>query len=97
MNIDVTDIQKVGSGAYIAKIASSENPVLLFMPNLDYSGMREAEDLASNLEIGVLNIPITLPVMDLSKQMEYAGIEVDYNLIQELEAGIRKLLVDIVK
>lgn len=97
MNIDVTDIQKVGSGAYIAKIASSENPVLLFMPNLDYSGMREAEDLAANLEIGVLNIPITLPVMDLTKQMEYAGIEVDYNLIQELEAGIRKLLVDIVK
>ena len=96
MNIDVTDIARVGAGAYISKIASAENPVLLFMPNLDYSGMGDAEQLADDFKIGILNIPITLAVMDLSKQMEYAGIELNADLIRDLEHGIRKMLIEIV-
>jgi len=97
MNIDVTDISKVGSGAYISKIASCRDPVLFFMPNLDYHGMSDAEDLANEFEIGILHIPITLPVMDLSKQMEYAGIEINAELIHKLEQGLRNVIIDIVK
>ena len=97
MNIDVTDISRLGKGAYISKIASDKNPKLIFMPNLDYHGMGDAEDLAAEFKIGILHIPITLPVMDLSKQMEYAGIEIDANLIGSLEQGLRKVILDVVK
>lgn len=94
MNIDVSEIKKNSPGSYISRIASATNPVLVFMPNLDYSGMHEAEDLASQFNIGFVNIPITLPMLDLTKQMEFAGLRITQRLIAGLECSIRSAIIE---
>lgn len=97
MSTDYIDVTKIGieePGTYISRIGASKNPVLVFMPNLNYAGMLEAEDLAGNCGIGVLNIPITLPIMDLIRQMEYAGVSVTPYMISSMESSLRSLIVN---
>ena len=92
--IDVTEISRETSGAYIHKIASASNPCLVFMPNLDYTGMYEAEQLAASMGIGFLNIPITLSVMDLVKQMEFAGVKLTKKLVEDIPVAIRIAILE---
>lgn len=92
--IDVSDIVQDSSGSYIHKIASARNPCLVFMPNLDYTGMYEAEQLASSMGIGFLNIPITLPVMDLIKQMEFAGVVLSKKLLDDIPKAMRIAILE---
>ena len=92
--IDVSDIKRKQAGAYISRIAAAKNPVLVFMPNLDYAGMHDAEALASNFNIGFLNIPITLPMLDLVKQMEFAGVHVTQQLVSGIESAFRLAVIE---
>lgn len=69
--------------------------VLLYMPDINYRAMHELEELAPSGNFALLTIPITLPLMDIAKQMEYAGIEVSNELLFQLRYGIRKMIVEI--
>ena len=68
--------------------------VLLYMPDLSYKEMSDLEDFASENDIKLINIPITLPVMDIVKQAEYAGIEITQEFVISIRNGIRKLITD---
>ena len=95
--IDVSEIKRNPVSMYVSKIAVSKcfaNPVLVFMPNLDYAGMHEAESLAAEFNIGFLNIPITLPMLDLIRQMEFAGVHITQNLMNGIESAFRSAIID---
>lgn len=68
--------------------------VLLYMPDLDYKKMQEFESLAEANGVKLINIPITLPVMDIVKQAEYAGIEITKEFVVSIRNGIRDLITD---
>ena len=91
--IDVSEIGVYSAGAYISRIAGAENPMLVFMPNLNYAGMHEAEEMAASFNIGMLNIPITLPMLDLVRQMEFAGVHMSQKLICGLEKAFRSAII----
>lgn len=91
--IDVSGIKENSPGSYISRIAAANNPVLVFMANLDYSGMYDAEELASQFNIGFLNIPITLPMMDLVRQIEFAGIRMTPDLLSGIESAFRSSII----
>ena len=91
--IDVSEISTKGSGAYIHEIAVSMHPVLVFMPNLDYSGMHDAEDFAATINAGFMVLPITLSMLDLFKQMEFAGVHISKKLSCGLESALRSAII----
>lgn len=72
--------------------------ILLYMPNIDYSDLESVSKLNDETECKkrVLCIPITLPVMDISKQLEYAGIRVGYETMKTIEGSIRSLILNVV-
>ena len=100
-NIEYIDVSGIGSrspGEYISTIVAAQmhaDPVLVFMPNLDYKGMYEAESLASKFNVGFIVVPITLPILDLTKQMEFAGVQLTQDLISGIESVFRKGIIQI--
>ena len=73
---------------------SNKDPVLLYMPDLNYKEMQDLEDFAKANDVKLINIPVTLPVMDIVKQAEYAGIEITQEFIIAIRNGIRNLITD---
>lgn len=73
---------------------ADKKPVLLYMPDFDYNKMQTVEDFAKENDFKLLNIPITLPVMDIVKQAEYAGVEITSDFITEIMNGLRILITD---
>ena len=73
---------------------SNKDLVLLYMPDLNYKEMQDLEDFARENQLKLINIPVTLPVMDIVKQAEYAGIEITNDFVIAIRNGIRKLITD---
>ena len=73
---------------------SSKDLVLLYMPDLNYKEMQDLEDFAKANDVKLINIPVTLPVMDIVKQAEYAGIEITKEFVIAIRNGIRNLITD---
>lgn len=92
--IDVSEISLKHAGAYISRIAATEHPVLVFMPNLNYTGMGEAEDLAAKFNIGFIVLPITLPMADLTRQMEFSGVRIHAGFIAGMESSFRRGIIE---
>lgn len=93
--IDVSKISERTPGAYISVIAREKHPVLVFMPMFEYDGMEAARDMALKLGIKFVNVPITLPIMDLVHQMEYGGIEITQQLVLSLQDQLRETVIRI--
>lgn len=94
MSIDVSEITEDNVGEFVHQIAAAANPVLVYMPNLDYKGMQAAENLAEAMGIKLLTIPITVVVMDLVKQMEFAGVEITERLLRDIPVAIRVAIME---
>ena len=73
---------------------ADKSQVLLYMPYLDFKDMEWIEQCAKENGMQFLNIPITLPVMDIVKQSEYAGIEITSNFVSDVMIGVRNLIAD---
>ena len=73
---------------------ADKKPVLLYMPYLDFKDMEWFEQYANDNGFQFMNIPITLPVMDVVKQSEYAGIEITTGFITDIMNGIRNLITE---
>ena len=73
---------------------ADKKPVLLYMPYLDFKNMEWLEQRAKESGTQLLNIPITLPIMDIVKQSEYAGIEITSDFISEIMSGVRILITN---
>lgn len=94
MNIDISTITHDNAGQFVHRIAADPNPVLVYMPNHDYKGMQAAKDLAEAMQIGLLIIPITVVVMDLVKQIEFAGVEITERLLRDIPVAIRVAIME---
>lgn len=70
-----------------------EEPYGVYMPNLDYSGLALAEKLSKELNQKLFCVPITHAVMDITMQMQYAGLEVNEQTIHCIEEGVRDLII----
>ena len=92
--IDISEISTKGVGAYIHRVAAVANPVLVFMPNLSYAGMHDAEEFAFQIHAGFLIIPITIPMLDLVKQMEYADIHITGSFVEGVESALRSSIIE---
>lgn len=90
--VDVTTYSrsKISSLLHVA----DKKPILLYMPYLDFKGMEWLEAKAKESGTQLLNIPITLPVMDIVKQSEYAGIEITSDFVLMIMNGMRDLITD---
>ena len=88
--VDVTTY----SGEQLAELLhiADKKPVLLYMPDIDYSGMQMVEDFASKNGFQVLNIPITLPLMDIAKQAKYAGVCTNPLFLLRITRGLRSMI-----
>lgn len=72
--------------------------VMVYMPNLNYKKLEFVNEYASMHNMYHLTIPITLPVMDIVKQMEYAGISVSQELATDIIPGeVRKAIINSLK
>ena len=71
---------------------ADKKPVLLYMPDIDYGEMQRLEDFAKENNLKLINIPITLPLMDIVKQAEYAGVEITSEFIANIRSGLRILI-----
>lgn len=85
--IDVTD-------GIPEEIPAGQNICFVFLPYLDYKGMEEAEANALGRGFSFMNIPITLPVLDLAKQMEYAGVTLTGKLLADIPKAIRAVVME---
>ena len=68
----------------------------VFLPDFDYAGMNDAERAAREAGFAFLNIPITLPVLDLVKQMEFAGAEITSGLTK-IPGAIRQIIMGLLR
>ena len=94
MSIDISTITHDNAGQFVHLIAADPNPVLVYMPNHDYKGMQAAENLAEAMGVKILIIPITVVVMDLVKQMEFAGVEITERLLRDIPVAIRVAIME---
>lgn len=85
--IDVTD-------GIPGELPAEQNICFVFLPYLDYKGMEEAEANALGRGYSFMNIPITLPVLDLVKQMEFAGVEISGKLLNDIPRAIRQVVIE---
>lgn len=87
------DVTECNSKDLQAITKADKNLVLVYMPDLDYSEMEKLEKFAKDCGLKFLNIPITLPVMDIIKQAEYVGVEISREFIAKIRNGIMRLIV----
>ena len=93
MYIDITDFTP-SHLQYFMNDNKDNNFVLLYMPYLNYSNMLQLEELAGKQHVKCMNIPITLPVMDIVKQAEHAGVETTSAFVLRIIYSVRKAIVD---
>lgn len=85
--IDVTD-------GIPDEIPAGQNICFVFLPHLDYKGMYDMEEQAAKRGFGFMIIPITLPVLDLANQMEYAGVTLTEKLLTDIPRAIRAVAIE---
>mgnify|MGYP007056185233 CR=1 FL=1 len=76
------------------EIPKKKNICFVYMPYLNYKSMDEAEQAALDRGYAFMNLPITLPMLDLIKQMEFVGIEITEKLLQDLPANMRLMVIE---
>lgn len=75
-------------------LPSEQNICFVFLPHLDYKGMYDMEEQAAKRGFGFMIIPITLPVLDLANQMEYAGVTLTEKLLTDIPKAIRAVAIE---
>lgn len=86
-DFDIDDLQNLRQN-------EDKRQVLLYMPALNFDAMHKLEACASSADMDLITVPITLPLMDITKQMEYAGIDMSADILCRIRDGIRKMIVD---
>lgn len=75
--------------ALCVEALGKENVVGVLMPNVIQPDIHDSERVVNILGIQSYTVPVTLPVMDISKQLEHAGIEMSNQASLNLPARIR--------
>lgn len=69
---------------------------MVFMPDIDYGLLDRLEEL-SNEDTKLITVPITLPVMDIISQLDYAGIQITSEQLESLRCGIRNTIIKAIR
>lgn len=75
--------------ALCAEAIGRENVVGVMMPNVIQPDIKDSRRVIDSLGIRHYMVPITLPVMDIVKQLDYSGVDIGEQAIENLPPRIR--------
>ena len=75
--------------ALCVEAVGRENVIGVIMPNVIQPDIQDSRRVVEALNIQYYTVPITLPVMDIVKQLDYSGVDMSEQAMYTLPARIR--------